>query len=89
MDNDKMVWLYVWIAFFILLEICGFCSCLAKCLQSCEEDKEEARVSYNPELGQVTVPTPTPVAGLPPGHYVYVIKSETNSEVPPPPYPGS
>ena len=61
--------------------------CLARCLECCKEDAEEARVQSNPELGQVAVPTP--VSGLPPGHYVYVINSDTNSEVPPPPYPGT
>ena len=84
---DNMVWLYLFIGVWILLKLCCICSWLVRCLEICEEDKDEARVHYNPELGQITVPKT--VEGLPPGHYVYVINSEINSEVPPPPYPGT
>ena len=75
-------WVYPLIVLSILLKLCWICRCLALCFKKCKEDEEEARRHYNP--GRVT--GPTPVAGLPPGHY-YVINSETNSEVPPPPYP--
>ena len=73
----------------ILIMLCWFCICLARCLARCLKccDKEEARVHNNPEL--IPVAVPALVAGLPPGHYVYVINSDTNSEVPPPPYPGT
>ena len=77
-------WVYLLIAVSILFKLCY---CWIRCTEYCKEDVEEARVHSNPELGRVTAPTP--VAGLPPGRYVYVANSDTNSEVPPPPYPGT
>ena len=79
---DDTAW--IWIGVFILVKLFAIWRCLARCHK---HTSFEGRVHDNPELGQGTVPTP--VEGLPPGHYLYNIESETNWEVPPPPYTGT